>query len=58
MKVMMMMKMTSKEGKQIGLALGAFLAAWTAANYELTAQALLGSLAAAITGLIAPQKKP
>lgn len=55
---MTMKKMTSKEGKQIGLALGAFLAAWTAANYELTAQALLGSLAAAITGLIAPQKKP
>ncbi len=30
--------MTSKEGKQIGLALGAFLAAWTAANYELIAE--------------------
>ncbi len=55
---MMMTKLTSKEGKQIGLALGAFLAAWTAANYELTAQAILGSIAAALTGLIAPQKKP
>jgi hypothetical protein len=58
MKVVMMTKLTSKEGKQIGLALGAFLAAWTAANYELTAQAILGSIAAALTGLIAPQKKP
>ena len=55
---MTMKKMTSKEGKQIGLALSAFLAAWTAASYEVSAQAILGSLAAAITGLIAPQKKP
>lgn len=52
------MKLTNKEGKQIGLALSAFLAAWTAASYEVSAQAILGSLAAAITGLIAPQKKP
>ncbi len=58
MKATTMMKLTSKEGKQIGLALSAFLAAWTAASYEVSAQAILGSLAAAITGLIAPQKKP
>ena len=49
--------MTTKQSKQLALGVSAFLAAWTAANYELTAQAILGSLAAALTGLMVPQDK-
>ena len=52
------MKLTNKQAKQLALAVSAFIAAWTAAGYAVTSQAIMGSLAAAMTGLMAPQDKP
>jgi hypothetical protein len=49
--------LTNKQGKQIGLAISAFLAAWTATGYDITAQAILGSIAAAAMGFLSPQNK-
>lgn len=51
------MKMTNKKsawGQQVGFALTAFLAAWTATGYDERPAAIIGSLIAAIAGFMKP----
>ena len=51
------MNLTNKKsawGQQVGFALTAFLAAWTATGYDERPAAIIGSLIAAIAGFMKP----
>lgn len=57
MNLMKVMNLTNKQsawGQQVGLALTAFLAAWTATGYDERPAAIIGSLIAAIAGFMKP----
>lgn len=44
--------------QQIGLALTAFVAAWTATGFDERPAAIIGSLIAALAGFVKPKTKP
>ena len=53
-KVMNLTNKQSAWGQQLGFALTAFLAAWTATGYDERPAAIIGSLIAAIAGFMKP----
>ena len=53
-KVMNLTNKKSAWGQQVGFALTAFLAAWTATGYDERPAAIIGSIIAAIAGFMKP----